>query len=67
MRVGFLDAFSKREQEVLLLIAKGMTNKEIADSLQITESTVKSYVHHILVKSGLQNRKQLIVIMHENN
>lgn len=47
-----------REQEVLLLIVKGKSNKEIADHLQITEATVKYHVNGILMKLGVSDRTQ---------
>jgi ATP/maltotriose-dependent transcriptional regulator MalT len=47
---------SKREQEVLRLVAGGMTNPEIAGELFIAEATVKVHVHHILEKLGVPSR-----------
>jgi DNA-binding NarL/FixJ family response regulator len=47
-----------REQDVLKLIAKGLTNQSIADSLHIDESTVRIHVSHILQKLNLDNRTQ---------
>lgn len=51
---------SPREYEVLLLIAKGCANKEIADQLHISIHTVKSHVSHLLTKLGVKRRTQLI-------
>lgn len=52
------DALSEREQEVLDLVAEGKSNREIADQLFISESTVRSHLHNILDKLHLSNRVQ---------
>jgi two-component system, NarL family, nitrate/nitrite response regulator NarL len=52
---------SEREMEIALLIAKGDTNKEIAEKLFITENTAKVHVKNILHKLELKNRQQLAV------
>ncbi|MFT3876228.1 MAG: response regulator transcription factor [Propioniciclava sp.] len=49
---------SRRELEVLRLVADGLSNKEIGVVLSITEGTVKNHVHHALSKLGLENRIQ---------
>ena len=49
---------SPREEEVLQLVAKGSTNKEIADSLFISENTVKTHMQNIMEKLHLANRSQ---------
>ena len=49
---------SAREQEILRLVSKGLTNKEIALRLNLTEGTVKNYVTAILQKLGVQDRTQ---------
>ncbi len=51
-----LASLSSREREVATLVARGKSNKQIARSLFISESTVKDHVHNILGKSGLPNR-----------
>ena len=53
---GPLDALSEREREVLEGIARGRTNREIADELHLTEKTVKHYVTNVLVKLQVRNR-----------
>jgi DNA-binding NarL/FixJ family response regulator len=52
------DDLTKRELEVLVEIAKGKSNKEIASSLFITEKTVKTHVSNVLAKLSLQDRTQ---------
>src|SRR5579884_962868 len=52
------DELSEREQEVLALVARGLPNREIAETLCIAESTVRSHLHHILGKLNLANRVQ---------
>jgi DNA-binding NarL/FixJ family response regulator len=47
---------TRREREVLNLVAKGLTNQEIADRLSITEGTVKNHVHNILGKLDVRSR-----------
>ena len=54
--VGTWRDLSKREKEVLHLVARGMTNPEIAAALFIAEATVKVHVHHILEKLGVRSR-----------
>jgi predicted ATPase/DNA-binding CsgD family transcriptional regulator len=49
-----------REQEVLTLLARRLTNREIGDRLHLTESTVKSHVGNIIGKLGVKNRRQVI-------
>jgi DNA-binding NarL/FixJ family response regulator len=51
--------FTPREREVVDLIAEGLSNKEIAESLHIATFTVKSHVHNILEKLTLSTRLQI--------
>ncbi len=51
---------SKREQEVLILVATGVTNREIAEKLVVTESTIKVHLHNILEKLHLRNRQHAV-------
>jgi two-component system nitrate/nitrite response regulator NarL len=55
------DALSPREQEILSHLAKGLSNKEIARSLELAESTVKIHVQHILRKLNFSSRVQAAV------
>jgi ATP/maltotriose-dependent transcriptional regulator MalT len=59
-----LEQLTPREREVLLLLTRGMSNREIAKTLVIEASTVKAHVHHILTKLGAKNRLQAILIAH---
>ena len=56
-----LDQLTKREQEVLREMSKGLNNKEIADNLFITESTVKKHVSNIFSKLDFRNRQEAIL------
>ena len=51
---------SRREQELLRLLCTGLTNKEIANQLHLSEHTVKNHVHRILRKTGTADRVELI-------
>lgn len=59
-------SLSGREREVLRQVARGASNKEIARSLDLAESTVKIHVQHILRKLGLQSRVQAAVFAVEH-
>jgi NarL family two-component system response regulator LiaR len=64
---NFPEALTERESEVLNLLAKGMTNKEIAETLVITERTVKFHVSAILTKLGASNRTEAVTIAAQQN
>lgn len=55
------EILSAREYEVLKLIAKGLSNKEIAETLFVSVNTIKSHVQKIFEKLDVQNRTQAIV------
>ncbi|MET9088075.1 response regulator [Streptomyces sp. NPDC090075] len=55
---------TKREHEVLALVAEGLSNSEIARHLHITQGTAKTHVGHLLTKLGVRDRVQLVVLAH---
>lgn len=57
---------TEREREVLTLVARGYTNKQIADTLTVTEKTARNHVSHILEKLGLSRRSEAAVFAIEN-
>ena len=57
-----LSALSKREREVLELLCQGMTNREIANALYISEVTVKVHVRHILKKLSVRSRTEAALL-----
>jgi DNA-binding NarL/FixJ family response regulator len=56
-----LNLLSRREEEVMRLVAEGLGNREIADQMNLSEHTVKNYLFHIFDKLGISNRVELVL------
>ena len=63
---GKLTGLTEREQEVLVLIARGLSNQELAEQLFIADNTVKTHVKRIFTKLGARDRAQAIVMAYES-
>ena len=57
-----LKALTEQERRILALVAEGLTNREIAQRMYLSEKTIKNYVSSMLAKLGLQRRTQAAVL-----
>jgi DNA-binding NarL/FixJ family response regulator len=62
-----LAELTPKEREVLALIGRGLTNGEIADSLVVSEGTVKTHVNHLFAKLRLRDRAAAVVLAHDHD
>jgi DNA-binding NarL/FixJ family response regulator len=63
---GLLCGLTEREVEVLALVARGMSNSEIADELVISPATAKTHVAHLLAKLDARDRVQLVILGYQS-
>ena len=63
---GHLAALTRREREVLTLVASGLSNQEIAEELVLSPLTAKTHISRIMAKLGARDRAQLVIAAYES-
>lgn len=63
---GELSRLTEREREVLLLVARGLSNVDIAETLFISPHTAKTHVNRVMAKTGAHDRAQLVILAYES-
>jgi DNA-binding NarL/FixJ family response regulator len=61
-----LDGVTERERTVLVLVARGLSNTEIAEHLQVRRATAKTHVGRLLTKLDARDRAQLVIVAYES-
>ena len=61
-----LGRMTEREREVLTLVARGLSNAEIATTLHLGEATVRTHIGHVFAKAGARDRAQAVVFAYES-
>jgi two-component system nitrate/nitrite response regulator NarL len=61
VRPGAMASLTRREQEIVRLVAQGMRNEEVSQKLNVTEHTVRNYLSHIFDKLGMSSRVELVL------
>ena len=59
-----VNSLTSRERQIVLMVAEGLSNKEVGRRLNLSEGTVKVHLHNIYTKLGINNRTALVPIAH---
>jgi two-component system, NarL family, nitrate/nitrite response regulator NarL len=61
VKPGAMALLTRREQDIVRLVAEGMRNEEISQKLNVTEHTVRNYLTHVFDKLGMSSRVELVL------